>query len=287
MTTLYHYCPSTSFTSIISARAIWLSSLILSNDLMEGKVLSKAFSRKMDKDSVDVRTRNELERSLRKFEEDFDGLGFCLSEVGDLLSQWRGYADDGRGYSIGFAKEYLEELSSIPGANDHRFMIRKVIYDQLEQENAILTTYNGIREDILSGEIRFAHPPTLLTSTDYEKESKEYIEAYKDSMHLLWIRVLRALPDMFALKSEAFSEEKEYRLVSLLMKDTEDDCLFRSRNDRLIPYRQYELKKLTSESISEVIIGPKNVTPEIFVEMFLRQNGFNNVKISRSAATYR
>jgi len=71
------------------------------------------------------------------------------------------------------------------------------------------------------------------------------------------------------------------------MKDTEDDCLFRSRNDRLIPYRQYELKKLTSESISEVIIGPKNVTPEIFVEMFLRQNGFNNVKISRSAATYR
>ena len=34
---------------------------------------------------------------------------FCLSEEGDLLSQWRGYGDDGRGFSIGFDEIILKE----------------------------------------------------------------------------------------------------------------------------------------------------------------------------------
>ncbi|WP_353867109.1 DUF2971 domain-containing protein [uncultured Desulfovibrio sp.] len=29
----------------------------------------------------------------------------CLSEHGDILSQWRTYADDGRGFAIGFSVE--------------------------------------------------------------------------------------------------------------------------------------------------------------------------------------
>lgn len=36
-----------------------------------------------------------------------EGLGFCLSERGDLLSQWRGYAAQGRGVSIAFRPIFL------------------------------------------------------------------------------------------------------------------------------------------------------------------------------------
>ena len=38
----------------------------------------------------------------------------CLfSESKDKLSQWRGYAQDGKGIAIGFNKDVLEELNQI------------------------------------------------------------------------------------------------------------------------------------------------------------------------------
>ena len=35
-------------------------------------------------------------------------LGTCFSEERDLLSQWRGYANDGAGFSVTFDKEKLD-----------------------------------------------------------------------------------------------------------------------------------------------------------------------------------
>ena len=31
----------------------------------------------------------------------------CFSKNGDLLSQWRAYAEDGKGFSIGFDSNYI------------------------------------------------------------------------------------------------------------------------------------------------------------------------------------
>ena len=45
-------------------------------------------------------------------EESLVGVGFCLSEEGDLLSQWRGYAADASGVVIGFSRNYLDWLCS-------------------------------------------------------------------------------------------------------------------------------------------------------------------------------
>ena len=43
--TLYHYCPVATFASIIKNDSIWLSSLSLSNDYMEGKLAKETFDR--------------------------------------------------------------------------------------------------------------------------------------------------------------------------------------------------------------------------------------------------
>jgi hypothetical protein len=101
------------------------------------------------------------------------------------------------------------------------------------------------------------------------------------------IKLLPTATSMFALKNEAFSEEREWRLVSFMSKIPPDDCLFRANRNRLIPYRQFELRRLTEVMISEVIIGPKNITPIEIVEKFLTINGFENAKVSRSKASYR
>ncbi|MDP2064189.1 MAG: DUF2971 domain-containing protein, partial [Phaeovulum sp.] len=54
-------------------------------------------------------------------------LGFCLSEESDLLSQWRGYAQDGAGFSVSFS---VEKLKHIIDAADrgYRLALKTVSY---------------------------------------------------------------------------------------------------------------------------------------------------------------
>jgi hypothetical protein len=94
-------------------------------------------------------------------------------------------------------------------------------------------------------------------------------------------------PKLYALKSEAFREEKEWRLISNTFRDEYDFCLFRALNDRIVPYMVFDLAKLQTDSITKIKIGPKNLTPSHVIESILKKYGFNNATISRSSATYR
>ena len=70
---------------------------------MEGKVVARTLARLAGSAGLDRFTRDILMFVWEQIEVVFDGLGFCLSEEGDLLGQWRGYADNAAGYSIGFS----------------------------------------------------------------------------------------------------------------------------------------------------------------------------------------
>jgi len=52
-----------------------------------------------------------------------------FSESEDQLSQWRGYAQNGKGLAIGFDKRILEELNLI---NEYNIAFGKVIYNDTE-----------------------------------------------------------------------------------------------------------------------------------------------------------
>jgi hypothetical protein len=94
---LYHYCSNNTFLSIIKNKSVWLSDLTLSNDRLEGKWVRSLLVERCEAESMHP---VELERLLSAFDfgaERMGAAGFCMSEDGDLLSQWRGYADDGAG----------------------------------------------------------------------------------------------------------------------------------------------------------------------------------------------
>ncbi len=101
------------------------------------------------------------------------------------------------------------------------------------------------------------------------------------------MRVLLLFEKLFLLKTDAFREEREWRLISYLVKSGNDMCSFRALNDRIVPFREFELLELRNDSVVEVILGPKNTTPNYVMESLLKQSGFPNVKILRSKATYR
>lgn len=285
MDTLFHYCSSATFASIISRKAIWLSSLSLSNDTMEGRLVT-TLDRLLSQLTVDSEEIDQIRQSFQYAEEMCDGLGFCLSEKPDLLSQWRGYADDGQGFSIGLNVKYLEDLGRSRSADESGFRLKKVLYKQDEHEEALKPGYEKIKGLIDSGGLKF--PKYGLINMPGEDELKRRTDEHNRSLQTLWIHAAGTMfMEAHRLKSEAFSEEAEWRLVSYLISDGDDPALFRSVGNRLVPYREFELKTLATPSIAEVYVGPKNITPDLFIQKFLRASGFTDVVVKRSSATYR
>lgn len=286
MSPLYHYCSVQAFHAIIQSRSVHLSSLSLSNDSQEGKLVAKTIARLAKNDGLSPSVIENLQHSIATLENILDGLGFCLSEKGDLLSQWRGYATDATGFSIGFSKDYLEKLSEYKrSAEESGFHLYKVAYSMADQERLVEPTYTETKLLIKDGALDFFKPTTLLATylpTDPESEKKMKQKYFEYRMTMLPL-----MTELFLLKNETFKEECEWRLISPLVKIMEDICQFRTIADRLVPYRKFELANLGISPIKEVILGPKNKTPCFVVEKFLHQNGFLDVRVSESAASYR
>jgi hypothetical protein len=57
---------------------------------MEGKLVAEILARIAKADGLDQAPTQRLQKLVSGLEQVIDGLGFCLSEDGDLLSQWRG-----------------------------------------------------------------------------------------------------------------------------------------------------------------------------------------------------
>ena len=287
MTVLYHYCSNAAFHSIVENRSIWLSALSLSSDTMEGKLVTDVIAQMAKSDGLDQANIQRLKESVSLLEQIMEGLGFCLSEEGDLLSQWRGYADNASGVSIGFSKKYLEKLSEASlNPQKSGFTLRKVEYEYESQKKRIQATYDKIKELIDNGAYKpLVHRTLLGFRTEQELEAKN--KEIKKAFYGLSMTVLGLFSELFLLKTKAFHEEQEWRLISYLTKTGDDECCFQSFPDKIVPYRKFSLSNLEENSIVEVISGPKNNTPEYVIDGLLKQNNFENVNVLRSESSYR
>lgn len=284
MPRLFHYCASSSFASIISGRSIWLSSLSLSNDTLEGRLIIQIFEELLSQSKIGDDEKTEIRRALKFAEEIFDDLGFCLSNEPDILSQWRGYADDGQGFSIGFSRAYLEKLVHTKKEGTPEIRLSKVLYEENEHVAALKPTFDAIKELADAGRLR---KPGLLCADPEELIEKRQHEFLATIRSLMINTANTFLENAHQLKSSAFSEEAEWRLISPLARNLKDSASFRALGNRLMPYREIKLKQMDIEPIAEVYIGPKNITPNYVVEKFLDQNGFRGVVVKRSRASYR
>lgn len=108
---IYHYCDSNAFFAICTNRKLWMNDLHSMNDFME---LHWGYS--IWEQSANTRIEKYGKEFLDEIDEVIHFSGFqglllanCFSTDKDVLSQWRAYADDGKGYVIGFnAKELLQ-----------------------------------------------------------------------------------------------------------------------------------------------------------------------------------
>lgn len=267
---LYYYCSANSFMSIVKNKTLRFCDLYHMNDLSElqqGKLIYDQIIEKSIEFSDD--TKKKIDTVLKEFINRCILLSMSFSHKKDLLSQWRGYADDAKGFCLGFKAKYFTDLP---------IHLLEVEYDFEKQFTLIMDSMRQIESHIQNG-------------------------IDKENLHLIC-----ELQEVFSMiKNESFKEESECRLIYPIFVDVDGegklydafkgnekyhkyvrDIEFRLVGNTPTPYVDMDFTLGNSSMpLKEVIIGPKNRSTKLDIELFLRTNGIQGAKISESLSTYR
>lgn len=168
---LYHYCTMDTFMGVVRNKQLWMSDISRSNDYNELKILFPFIYNKIEEEYTKAefdfiykrrsgvtgikRLLQDVDELLFSFEKNGNLTSFvvCFSEVGDLLSQWRGYANDGKGFALGLS---YDELKKYCTRNHKMIEIRKIKYinraqmeDILERKaRSLLKKIGGLRKQV-------------------------------------------------------------------------------------------------------------------------------------------
>jgi hypothetical protein len=248
---IYHYTSNDVLLKILEGKSLRLSARHHLNDTMEGQqlfFLMKDHDTKPDEEKI-ARIRNCLD-SVEAFVS-------CFCSDGDLLSQWRGYAGNGTGVSIGFKTKGITEAIK----PSHEALLHKVVYaDNLN--------------DIPTERVRTINEWLTNPRTPKEKAIHTFAK------------------ERWAVKPKGFSEEKEFRLIATVKSCA--DGLQPSENWIQPGYmavgsevREYCDVKFDLNIIDSIVLGPNNRTDELVLKRYLTRLGLSEVNITRSASSYR
>ncbi len=313
---VYHYCDNYKMANILSGKTLRMSDITKSNDYEEVKMffpgILDAIEDEYRKDEFPLqymdRTNRDALGKLLEWEYDilryeFDRGGVtnfvvCFCEEGDVLSQWRGYADNGKGCSLGFSVKELEDY-----CNTYKGILRfeQVDYKTVKEINVtiveealkVLNELRGLRNWIVEN----------LPSLNEEKIDKMF-QYYFHQM------ISSVLMSSLKYKNETFKEEQEWRLffsqqiykyAKWIYGDEEietivyDDMLkviknrieFNVTSDDLIPFYPIKFTEISPNPIKQVIVGPQNKIMEKDFSLYVASNKLNYIDFKYSRISYR
>ena len=264
---LYHYCTIETFFNIMQTQKLWLSDIEKSNDYMEikwgrqqtARIIKKLFEK--EKKTI----LSELDISV--YDYDRKTYAICFSEKKDMLSQWRGYGDNGAGISIGFNKEKLDTIDEY---NSIGVAFKKVLYKKEEQE-------------------KFINKKISESMSCLKKKNRSELSVIFDKNNYL------IYPFM---KKDSFLEEKEWRIiVNYNGRTMEKKCLgelmlseqlFRVYGKQITSYLELDFSAVADDLIKEIWIGPKaRVTKRDIKEVMKYFKFEKKIDIISSKCTYR
>lgn len=295
---VYHYCSESVFKEIIQKKTLRFSDITRSNDSAELRWITKhiepAFTEELNKAKENALFKEVYQTiDLTKLFKEMNNAFFheaiygkdnffwyfvsCLSLEGDMLSQWRGYADDGKGFSIGFNREIFEKYYT-SGFNYLSIHSGKVEYD--EQKHIVIV--KDCMRKLFAG---------LLSAAEKSSICDDVIcHAFFDCFQALIVKSV-------FIKNPFFHEEKEWRMgVGTFRKSCNSKYIYLVRNNVREKYRlNYRNKngvnilyfdlKFTPDTIERIILGPKNKMDLSELDILLKDNGIK-CKIDKSEGTY-
>lgn len=283
---LYHYCNTQKMYGIMSGRQLRMSDITKSNDYnevymffpgiidaMRDAYYKNPFPFEFDGKTNEIGMSMLFQLAYDYFRIEFDAGGvtnfvICFCEEGDKLSQWRGYADNGRGVSIGFSEQELRQYSE---KYKDIIAIEKVKYKTAEEINDIIVA----KADSLLNELKNLRK--WIIDNFHCNDSKQ--EKY---MLLFFIQMLKIVfMKSLQYKYISFQEENEWRMFFKypITKETEiiygedgdkgvifdemvemlkDKIDFNILDNDIVSYFPLDLSDISAKPIKEVISGPNN-----------------------------
>jgi hypothetical protein len=278
---IYHYTDGSGLSGILESGKLWLTNVCSLNDPSE---LQYGFSKIAKYLLENVRDHPSECKTLAESFASFASDGIqkiarryytcSFSMHGDELGQWRAYADNGRGLSVGFRTETL---------------LNALLQDRNGPERPIIGAINYDTDEARDAQHRLARlAADLLRVPESHNLDSNSTDFYR--LQLIIYLSLHTLRHALFTKHPAYKNEHEIRILQMFGENENlREVKFRPRSYELIPYREFDWKISNSDVIKEIIIGPaadQNKATH-FVNECLRMSGNANVNLRYSSVPYR
>lgn len=284
-TELFHYTTSSGLIGMLQSQCFFATERSYLNDLRELhwgiEIIEKTLV------TLKSKVSDELLFWFRlilddKINDDMRIFIASFSEANENISQWQNYADNSRGYAVGFSGETLrlragfgelkpDELKEMPKGYCYYYHLLPVIYDEARQK-ALVCEF-------------------VKAADDYGKILGESEEKKELLRSLIQFRIKELL---ISFKAPGWKHEAEWRIVATLFQhDTEKRICFRETRYGITPFVKLNLSSgddlpacklpitsVTLGSQSEAIKNPRGL------EMLLGDNGMT-VPVRRSTSASR
>ena len=262
---LCHYTNFDCLKSILEGGLMYATDAIYLNDSSE-----LVYSMNLVDEIVHTQSYSDGFKAIidRTLKENLQVAVFCLSfsERPDNLSQWRSYADSGKGVALGFDGDSLaiDLYKAIPDG-----VLGRVMY-----EKQFTHTFWAQAVDDLNG--------------IFLKHKLDKLGNDRDLFLPQFSGILGSLFPLF--KNHGFSDEQEVRYIVNRSSHVEDlkDVKVRTRSGLLIPYLEIAVPRM-EVNLKEIILGPGSsaALSSKALKILLRNLNLGNVAVRFSEIPYR
>ena len=219
---LYHYTSADGVIGILSSKELWATNIEFLNDTNE--ILEAVrVARNIIENLIDRDTFSHGEKLLMNKMREHAGSAakrfyvVSFSETSDSLLHWQAYCSGSGGYAIGFPSKHLSGL-----ALEKSWYLAKCIYGHTEKYSVLTEVINSFLEEF-----------RLLPIPEGQEGDLSKDLVWRFSQHLAQIGTV--------IKSDAFSAEAEWRLISPVVPDHDERLAFRSGIMGIVPYYRFPL----------------------------------------------
>jgi len=277
---IFHYTNDVGLRGILESGQLWLTDIFSLNDPSElSHGLSHAVNILSNKASTGPPESKIFAADIAAFIQQGgirkSGHYFMcsLSSNGDDLGQWRAYADNGRGYALGFDAKALEDAFAKHGGGP---MLKA--FPITYNDSALIEMHRRMI-DRMFGLISLPRGKQLNSGA-----VKEYIA------DLSTLLIVHALHAALHFKHEAYRNEAEYRLLQIHGVDKPPpEAKLRVRAYSLIKYREFHWRSAGAATLRKIVVGPAADFEKAsqFAKDCLTLPSQGTVEITRSEIPYR
>lgn len=278
---IYHYTNDVGLRGILETGQLWLSDIFNLNDPSE---LSHGFSHAVnilnDKAAKGPPESQVFAKHFAAFHQGgMQGSAHyfvcSFSADGNDLGQWRAYADNGRGYALGFDAKALEDVFT----NENGVAIPNNSTFPVTYKDVVLAELHRQMIDSMFDLISLPHGKNLESAS---------LHAYMKELSVtLSVHVLRAA---LFFKHEAYRNESEYRFLQIHRADVPPpEVKRRYRSYELVKYREFDWKRLQAGALKQIVVGPAADPAKAtrFAKDCLAACNVGNVEVVCSGIPYR